>query len=36
LKQLREKTGLSQSTIKVYKNQAYKKIEEYLKIYGAK
>jgi RNA polymerase sigma factor (sigma-70 family) len=36
LKQLREKTGLSQSTIKVYKNQAYNKIEEYLKIYGAK
>ncbi|MGN6601377.1 MAG: hypothetical protein ACTHK8_02945 [Ginsengibacter sp.] len=36
LKQLREKLGLSQSTIKVYKNQAYKKIEEYLNIYGAK
>jgi hypothetical protein len=37
LKKLREKTGgLSQSTIKVYKNQAYKKIEEYLRIYGGK
>lgn len=36
LKQLREKTGLSQSTVKVYKNQAYNKIDEYLKIYGAK
>jgi hypothetical protein len=36
LKRLQEKTGLRQSTIKVYKNQAYNKIEEYLKIYGAK
>ena len=36
LKKLQEKLGLSQSTIKAYKNQAYKKIEEYLNIYGAK
>lgn len=36
LKKLQEKLGLSQSTIRVYKNQAYKKIEEYLEIYGAK
>jgi len=36
LKQLQEKLGLSQITIRVYKNQAYKKIQEYLEIYGAK
>jgi len=36
LKQLQEKLGFSQSTIRVYKNQAYEKINEYLEIYGSK
>lgn len=34
LKKLQDYLGLSQNSIRAYKNQAYEKIKEYLEIYG--
>jgi DNA-directed RNA polymerase specialized sigma24 family protein len=36
LKSLREDLDLTQSSIRVYKKEAFDKVEEYLKIYGGK
>ena len=36
LKKLQDELELTQASIRVYKKQAYDKIDEYLKIYGAK
>lgn len=36
LSDLREKLDITQASIRVYKKQAFDKVEEYLKIYGSK
>lgn len=36
LEQMRRELGLTQASIRVYKNEAYHTIEEYLKVYGKK
>jgi hypothetical protein len=36
LKQLRENTNLKQSSIRVYKNQAFQKVEEFSRENGEK
>lgn len=36
LKRLRDELDISQTSIRVYKNQAFQVVDEYLKIYGSK
>jgi len=36
LQRLRDELELSQTSIRIYKNQAFEKVDEYLKIYGSK
>jgi DNA-directed RNA polymerase specialized sigma24 family protein len=36
LKRLREELDISQNSIRVYKNEAFQKVDEYLNLYGSK
>jgi DNA-directed RNA polymerase specialized sigma24 family protein len=36
LKELRDELDLTQDSVRVYKNQAFEKVNEYLKLYGTK